>query len=105
MRQTTITVGRNLAGTATPMRRERWREFQAAAVAYLRGEGCEVLGPFTGEGEWEGTVEESAIIVGLKSDHLLNGTVSLEEFCQNLARHYSQDAVAWSYGESNLAQS
>lgn len=114
--QVTVTIGRNVstgrpdpgregAPAVAPMPSERWEDFTVAVAGALFDltRYVDLFGPFTGEGEWDGVREESRAIIVLTRYPVAPDTLTAR--LAELARHYGQDAIAWSYGPNILAES
>jgi hypothetical protein len=103
MQQLTITIGRNVG--ATPMSDDDWSNLKSAidgiVSRIVRPESD--FGWFTGVGEWEGVSEESAIRVVLLPYGFPRAT-DLDSALRIAAGVWSQDAIAWSLGDSFLAE-
>lgn len=116
MFQLTVTIGRNVKGE--PMLDDDWTEFTDTVGFTIRRIFGTVLaekthlGWFYGRGEWEGVSEESATYLLLidiapsfadwLSDHCER---SLAPALRINAGLFRQDAIAYSLGESFLAES
>lgn len=114
-----VTIGRNVRTgftTFEPMSDVQWATFEADAAAellvtaektrstdgYAWGEDEEFrLEIHRGEGTWDGVKEESSIITLLASQPLTHLS-DLRRRISELARHYDQDAIALTIGESEL---
>jgi hypothetical protein len=103
--QLTITIGRNQAtalGTA-PMAEGPWAGFKSLVSLVVVNHLAPTLdfGWFTGEGQWEGVTEESAIRVIVTGKAIAPDRLDL--LLGVIADTYGQDAIAWSYGPNLLA--
>lgn len=92
-----ITIGRNI-GT-DPMTDVAWSTFQADMQDILAGEAphWEILSTHTGEGEWDGIPEDSAIITMVHSKPLSpKNLMSIRGKIAYKCREYKQEAIAFS---------
>jgi hypothetical protein len=115
MHQLTITIGRGIGDT--PMSDDDWTAFQGAIETTARRVFGTVLaekthlGWFHGTGEWQGVVEESVTYL-LLIDIAPSFGDWLRDHCERslapalriAAGIWSQDAIAYSLGESFLAE-
>ena len=103
----TATIGRNI-GTM-PMTLTMWEQFKGdvqtdmvntAVHAAVHVESVET---HYGKGMWQGIEEESAKITILTSARMDDGALNiLRGYLSENARHYGQDAIALTIGESEL---
>jgi hypothetical protein len=94
----TITIGRNVNG---PMDRERWDRFQLLLLRSIDDLAVPGILYFdgVGEGTWDGQVEQAyTVVVGLPEECLPILRLRLKD----LARHFDQDAIALTVGETQL---
>lgn len=98
----TVTIGRNFADDPmTAMIASEWARFQTSITDLFHLLGGQTFGPFAGMGEWNGVVEDSAVITNVTSRPLdLDG---FEIILRAIAAEFGQDAIAWSYGPARLA--
>lgn len=96
----TVTIGRNVG--SAPMTGNEWADFKSLVHSYLRSFAGTVFGPFEGVGEWDGIVEESAVLTAITNYPANPAAVDaqLRVFCDD----FKQDAIAWSYGPARLAE-
>jgi hypothetical protein len=100
--QVTVTIGRNV-GTE-PMDDADWETF-AIATQYAVSEEVEptaTYGAFVGNGGWEDTPEESAVLIFIAGRHASIAT--LDRALAQVADAFDQDAIAWSFGPNHLAR-
>lgn len=100
--QVTVTIGRNVGNV--PMSDDYWYDFQSMIYGYLR-ESLRVGDVFKygGIGEWNGSEEESFIFVAIENQYPAS-TKQFGETLSRIAKEFSQDAIAWSFGPNNLAK-
>lgn len=103
--QITVTIGRNIDNEPMPPR--RWTGFQievadALSVATTLAIPIMSIQMFTGSGEWQGHIEESAMIsvVTAKEPNL----DWLRDRLAHLRATYGQDAIALAVGKSELIE-
>lgn len=100
----TATIGRNV-GT-DPMPLTTWEQFIEDVTADLSVylfRNDDVVELHRGKGVWDGIEEESAKITLLKSSPLEEPALdNLRRALSELARLYSQDAIALTIGQSEL---
>jgi hypothetical protein len=95
----TVSAGRNVGDA--PMDAVTWETFTMDLVATVEATGHTVLFEGTGQGIWEGTVEQAFTIVAASGPEARTGT--LAEWLGAMARHYGQDAIAITVGTTVLA--
>lgn len=98
-----VTLGRNVNNR--PMSYGRWHTFIQDVERTLRVTvgAPEMSFVFRGQGEWDGVREESALIQWLVTLTPADERVEiLARDLAELARHYDQDAIAFTHGESVL---
>jgi len=99
--QVTVTIGRNLG--SEPMSPHDWADFQSLTTQAARDLLAPTLtfGPFTGSGEWDDVVEESAVFIFVS--HYPASVRAVESKLVAVASEFGQDAIAWSFGPNLLA--
>jgi len=100
--QLTVTIGRNVG--STPMSDTEWDYFIRTVQGIIVDHFAPSLtfGPFYGTGEWQGVTEESAVITAVT--HYPGSTEQFGTRLADIARTFGQDAIAWSFGPSMLAE-
>lgn len=101
-----VNIGRNIAGTDTPLSAGAWRNFQSDALDAITrvgnaGNAVIASGVATGRNTWHGVSEDTATVWAVYASHNVN-TYALPLAADALARKYRQDAVALVQGASTL---
>ena len=103
MQQLTVTIGRGAPEARNHIASaSRWAEFQQEADALVRRHGYDIVGQWTGTGEWEDQVEQNYHVVGVRDQRFEARVDALTREVGELAHVYGQDAVALGVGSSYL---
>lgn len=103
MYSTTITIGRNVGDE--PMSDDEWWRFrQTARLFMVETFGTEIAMEWhDGFGEWNGVQEDSYKVTALSDYAPTRGQVErFREFLPGLAAKFHQDALAVTFGHSEL---
>lgn len=105
MEQVTVTIGRRDNVNGLELSVAQWGRFRAEVVSQLEGRGFTVVVDNEGTGSWEGVTEPNFIAVGIRETAVTDAErTGLRTVCADLARRYDQDAIALSFGTSELIE-
>lgn len=98
----TVTIGRNVGNI--PMSLTLWEQFKGDVEAdMLAAVPSDIVETHFGTGVWDGVEEESAKITLLRhSEPTAAMLAKLRAYLSKSARHYGQDAIALTIGQSEL---
>lgn len=99
----TFSIGQKIGSTDELLSRETWEVFKRDLTITVRSHGLEIVFRGEGIGEYEGALEPSFTVIAVGTVHESSPRNPRPSFTAELwaiARHYRQDSIAVTIGET-----